>query len=114
MEIKVLKKTSNELRLEIEDVGHTFCNVLQKALLESDAVDMAGYDIPHPLMSHSILYVRTKGRLKSETTIRSALKKVRKQNKEFGETFEKALRKWQRNPNSTTSTELTESGTKPS
>ena len=114
MEIKVLKKTSNELKLEIEGVGHTFSNMLQKVLLEGDVVDVAGYNQPHPLMSNSILYVRTKGKSKSETTIRSAVKKIRKQNKEFGATFEKALRKWQRNPNSTTSTELTASSTKPS
>ncbi|UCE29122.1 MAG: DNA-directed RNA polymerase subunit L [Candidatus Bathyarchaeota archaeon] len=104
MEIKVLKKTSNELRLEIEGVGHTFNNILQKALLKDDAVDVAGYDIPHPLRSMSILYIRTKGTSKSETTIRSAVEKKREQNKEFGETFKKALRKWQRNPNSTTPT----------
>jgi len=61
MKVNVLKKTSNELKIEVEGAGHTLCNLLQKELLEEDNVDMAGYDIPHPLASNSVIYVRTKG-----------------------------------------------------
>ncbi len=109
MKIKVLKRTSNELKIEIEGEGHTFCNVLQKALLEDDATEMAGYDLPHPLTSNPTIYIQTKKGLKPETAIRNAVKKIRKQNKEFKATFEKALKEWQQKLSSTTSAKLAES-----
>ena len=83
MEIKVLKKTSNELKIEIEGEGHTFCNVLQKALLEDDTIEMAGYNIEHPLTSNPTVYVRTKGTRKPKAVLMGAAKKIQKQNKEF-------------------------------
>ena len=95
MEIKVLKKTSNALKIEIEGEGHTFCNVLQKALLEDATVEMAGYNIEHPLISNPTVYVRTKEKRKPETALIDAAKKVQKQNKEFKKSFERALKEWQ-------------------
>lgn len=95
MKIKVLKKVSNELNIEIEGEGHSFCNVLQKALLKDETIEMAGYNIPHPFTSNPTMYVRTKGTRKPENAIKEAVKKVRKRNKEFRKTFEKALREWQ-------------------
>jgi DNA-directed RNA polymerase subunit L len=95
MKIKILKKSSNELNIEIEGEGHTFCNVLQKALLEDEMIEMAGYNIAHPLISSPTVYVRTKGRRKPEAAIKEAVKKVRKRNQEFRKTFEKALKEWQ-------------------
>lgn len=94
MKIRVLKKTANELKIEIEGEGHTFCNALQKILLEDEAIEMAGYNISHPLTSSPVIYVRTKGTKKPETAIKEAVKKVRKRNKEFRKTFEKALKEW--------------------
>lgn len=99
MNIKVLKKTSAELRLEIEDEGHTFCNVLQTALLKDDTVEMAGYNIPHPLVSNPIVYVRMKERRKPqkkpETVLREAAAKIKHQTKEFRASLDKALKEWQ-------------------
>jgi DNA-directed RNA polymerase subunit L len=95
VEIKVLKKTSNELKIEIKGEGHTFCNVLQKALLEDDTIEMAGYNIEHPLISNPTVYVHTKEKRKPETALIDAAKKVQKQNKEFKKSFERALKEWQ-------------------
>jgi len=96
MQVKVLERKPNELRIEIEGEDHSFCNVLQKALLEDDTIEMAGYDIPHPLVSNPIVYVRTKGLRRPETALRNAAEKIRKGNREFRETFEKALKTWQK------------------
>lgn len=49
MKVKILKRTPSELKLEVEGAGHGFCNLLQKRLLEDENVDLAGYDVPHPL-----------------------------------------------------------------
>ena len=93
MKVKTLKKTANELKIEVEGVGHTFCNLLQKRLLEDANVDLAGYDIPHPLASNSIIYIRTKGKVKPEEVLHKAVEKVREMNKEFSHELQKALRK---------------------
>ncbi len=95
MKIKVLKETPNELKIELEGENHTFCNALQKVLLEDETVEMAGYDLPHPLTSSPIIYVRTKGQRKPETVLRDAAEKLQKKGKEFAKSFERALKAWQ-------------------
>jgi DNA-directed RNA polymerase subunit L len=99
MNVKILKKDSNEMRIEIEGEGHTFCNVLQKALLEDETVETASYDISHPLVSNPIVYVRMKEKRKPEkrpeTALKEAAEKIRHQTKEFRTSFEKALKVWQ-------------------
>jgi len=90
---RALKKTPNELKLEIEGVGHTLCNLLQKRILEEENVDMAGYDVPHPMGSKAIVYVRTKGNVKPEEILKHATVRARELNKEFGKELEKALKK---------------------
>jgi len=92
MNIKVLKKTPNELKIEVEGAGHTLCNLLQKKLLEEEHVDMAGYDVPHPLASNPIIYVRTTGRTDPGKVFERALKKTREMNKEFKKELEAALK----------------------
>ena len=93
MKAKILKKTSSELKIEVEGVGHTICNLLQKRLLEDENVDLAGYDIPHPLASNSVIYIRTKGNAKPEEALRNAVKKAREINKKFSKELKKALKK---------------------
>lgn len=93
MKVKVLKRTPNELRIEVEGMGHTLCNLVQKRLLEDENVDLAGYDMPHPLASSSIIYVRTKGDVKPEEVLRAAVDKARGITKEFGKEFARAFKK---------------------
>jgi DNA-directed RNA polymerase subunit L len=111
MKIKVLERTSNKLKIEIEGVGHSFCNVLQKALLDEDGIDITGYNQPHPLVSNPIVYVQTKGQLKPEIAIQNAVKRIRKQNKDFRKIFEKALKERPQKLPATTSSKSSESKT---
>jgi len=92
MKVKTLKNTSNELKLEVEGVGHSLCNLLQKRLLEDENVELAGYHVPHPLTSISIIYLRTKGDEKPVDVLRKAVKKAREMNKEFSKELEKILK----------------------
>lgn len=92
MKVKVLKKTPNELKIEVEGAGHTICNLLQRKILEEEQVDLAGYDIPHPLASSSIVYVRTEDDVKPETVLKNAIGKARQMSKEFGKELKKALK----------------------
>ena len=87
-----MKKTGNELKIEIEGVGHTLCNLLQRKLLEDENVDVAGYDIPHPLASNPVIYVRTKGDVAPEEALLKAVGRLLEISEEFGKALEKALK----------------------
>ncbi|RAW45195.1 DNA-directed RNA polymerase subunit L [Halorubrum sp. 48-1-W] len=45
MELRVIEKTDTELRIEIAGEDHTFMNVLKGALLETEEVAAATYDV---------------------------------------------------------------------
>lgn len=92
MKVNVLNKTKNELKIELEEAGHTLCNILQKKLLEDENVELAGYDVPHPLASNSIIYVRTKGSVKPEDALLRAVKKILEVSEEFSKELKKALK----------------------
>jgi DNA-directed RNA polymerase subunit L len=92
LKIKVLKKTANELKIEVEGAEHGLCNLLQKKLLEDERVDLAGYDVPHPLASNPVIYVRMKGTAKPENALIRAAEKAREANSAFSKALEKALK----------------------
>ena len=92
MFIRILEETKNELRIEIGEEGHTFCNPLQKVLLEDKGVEIAGYNIAHPLRSNPTVYIRTKGNLKPKTVLQKAVKKLLERSNEFRIAYEKALK----------------------
>jgi DNA-directed RNA polymerase subunit L len=92
LKVKVLKRTGNELKIEIEGAGHGFCNLLQKKLLEDKSVDMAGYDVPHPLASNPVIYVRMKGNAKPEEALKKAAEKAREANEAFSKELERVLK----------------------
>jgi len=92
LKVNVVKRTKNELKIEVEGVGHTIGNLLQKKLLEEADVDLAGYDVPHPLSSSSTIYIRTKGKVKPEQVLKDAIEKTREMNKEFGKVLAKAFK----------------------
>jgi DNA-directed RNA polymerase subunit L len=92
LNVKVLKKEANELKIEIEGADHGLCNLLQKKLLEDAKVDLAGYDVPHPLASSPIIYVRMKGKAKPEEALLKAADNAREMNSEFSKELKKALK----------------------
>jgi DNA-directed RNA polymerase subunit L len=92
MKVTVLKKTENELKIEIEGTGHGLCNLLQKKILEDKNVDLGGYDLPHPLASNPIIYIRMKGSFKPEDTLIEAAEKAQESNAAFGKELAKALK----------------------
>jgi DNA-directed RNA polymerase subunit L len=92
MKVKILKKSHNELKMEAIGEGHTFCNVIQKALLKDERVDLAGYSVPHPLTSSPVIYVRTRGQSKPETVLKDAIEEVQKESEAFRTALEKALK----------------------
>ena len=92
LKVKVLKKEANELKIEVEGASHGLCNLLQKKLLEDESVDLAGYDVPHPLASNPVIYVRMKGSAKPEAALIKAADEAREANNAFGKELKKALK----------------------
>jgi DNA-directed RNA polymerase subunit L len=92
VKINVLKKSDNELKIEIEGGTHGLCNLLQKRLLEDKTVEFAGYDVPHPLASNPVIYVRMKGKAKPEDALIKAVEKVREANDDFGKELDNVLK----------------------
>jgi DNA-directed RNA polymerase subunit L len=90
MKIKTLKKTDRELRIEIDGEGHTLCNLLQNVLLEDSAVEIAGYDVPHPLATTAVMYIRMK-RSDPVKALERALKRISEMSDEFLERFQEAI-----------------------
>jgi len=92
MKLKVLKKADNELKIEIEGSSHGICNLIQKRLLEDKRVEFAGYDVPHPLASSPVIYIRMKGRTTPEDALIDAVEKVKEVNEAFGKEFTRVLK----------------------
>ena len=59
-EIRILERSSRELRVEIVGEDHTLLAPLMSKLLENEDVDIATYSIKHKLMSNPVLYVKMK------------------------------------------------------
>jgi DNA-directed RNA polymerase subunit L len=87
LEIKTLKDTKNELKIQIYGEGHTFCNLLQQTLLEDSDVEIAGYDQPHPLVPAPVVYIRMKGEKSPKKALDRALTKIKERAVEFSEEF---------------------------
>ncbi len=92
MKVNILKKADNELKIEIQGSSHGLCNLIQKRLLEDEHVDFAGYDVPHPLASSPIIYIKMKGKYKPEDALVAAAQKVKKTNDAFGKELDRALK----------------------
>ncbi len=92
MKIKVLTKSENELKIEIQGGTHGICNLLQKRLLEDKTVEFAGYDVPHPLANSPVIYMRMKGSAKAEDALVKAIEKVRETNDAFGKELTRVLK----------------------
>ncbi|WP_455283119.1 RpoL/Rpb11 RNA polymerase subunit family protein [[Eubacterium] cellulosolvens] len=93
MRIKTIKKTKDELKLEIEGESHTFCNLLQNTLVEDRSVKIAGYDTPHPLTEKSIIYIKVKKDGTPKKVLERALKKINQRTDEFLSEFIKVIGK---------------------
>ncbi|NLE06237.1 MAG: DNA-directed RNA polymerase subunit L, partial [Crenarchaeota archaeon] len=83
VKVKILKQVDNELKIEIEGSGHGVCNLLQKHILENKKVDQAGYDVPHPLASNPVLYIRMKGKIKPQDALLESADAAIASNTEF-------------------------------
>ncbi len=62
MNIKIIRVTEDEAEVEFLDEGHTFLNVLKHSLLQDPKVEIATYDVKHPMISNPIFYIKTESK----------------------------------------------------
>ncbi len=91
MRVTVRKRTSNELRLEIEGEGHSFCGAIQSALLRNASIELSGYNIAHPLEARPELYLRTKGGQNPEDALLKAVDALHSELNTIREAFRQAV-----------------------
>ncbi len=94
MELRVIEKTEEELRIEIAGEDHTFMNVLKGVLLETENVSAATYDM-NPEQSGGqtdpVLSITTTGGLDPLDALAEAAASVRETTDEFAAAFEAAV-----------------------
>jgi DNA-directed RNA polymerase subunit L len=93
VELLVIDKTDDELRLEIAGEDHTFMNVLKGALLETEGVAAATYDL-NPEQSGGqtdpVLSVRTEGDVDPLDAVAGAAARVERLTDDFVDAFRAA------------------------
>jgi DNA-directed RNA polymerase subunit L len=92
MDLRVIEKSDSELTIEVADEDHTFMNVLKGALLETEGVAAATYDM-NPEQSggqtEPVLSVKTEG-VDPVDALEDAAGRVKDQTAAFREAFESA------------------------
>lgn len=88
MELTIINKTENEIKIKVVGESHTLLNALKTALLNNKHVEIATYDIKHPTISDPVLFVRTDG-ADSIEVIKEASHELVKECDEFIELFKK-------------------------
>ncbi|PSP97732.1 DNA-directed RNA polymerase subunit L [Halobacteriales archaeon QS_5_70_17] len=93
MELRVIDNEPTELSIEITDEDHTFMNVLKGALLETEGVDAATYDV-NPEQSggqtEPILTIKTEEGTDPLDALGDAANNVKEKASSFRESFEAA------------------------
>jgi DNA-directed RNA polymerase subunit L len=93
MDLRVIANRENELSIEIAGEDHTFMNVLKGALLETDDVAAATYDM-NPEQSGGqtdpILTVKTEGDAAPLDVLEAAAQSLKTRTLSFQEAFDAA------------------------
>jgi DNA-directed RNA polymerase subunit L len=89
--LKILKKTEDEIRIEFEGESHTLLNLLRTELLADKRVKLATYDTKFPIMDNPIFRLKTDGS-DPVAVLREASARIAGQAEEFGSKFSDAAR----------------------
>ncbi|MFB6185163.1 MAG: DNA-directed RNA polymerase subunit L [Haloarculaceae archaeon] len=93
MELRVIEKEDTKLSIEIAGEDHTFMNVLKGALLETDGVDAATYDM-NPEQSggqtEPVLTLKTEANVDALDALEAGADRVIQKSENFQDAFERA------------------------
>jgi len=88
MELNILAKEKNLLKIEIKGEGHTLCNAIRKELWNDDDVEISGYSVEYSLENSPILVIKTKSK-DPKKVLEGAVKGLMAQNKQMLGLFKK-------------------------
>jgi len=87
VDLKKIKKTSNELELEVIGENETILNPITQVLLQNKDVEYATYMTDDPMSKKRRLFIRVK-KGKPEEILKKAVKYLEDEVKSFGKNFE--------------------------
>ena len=90
MELKIIDKTDDEMRIEIKGESHTLLNMLKSVLLEDERVHTASYDMKHVSISDPVLFIKTEN-ADPIAVLKDAVSKLVEQCDEFISVFDEAV-----------------------
>lgn len=91
MNLKIIKKTDEDLIIEFEGEGHTLLNLLRTELLADERVQIAAYDTKFPVMDNPVFRLKTKG-VDPVIVLREATSRIMNQYDEFSGLYTQAVR----------------------
>ncbi len=94
MELRVIDKEENELSIEISGEDHTFMNVLKGALLETEGIEAATYDM-NPEQSGGqtdpVLTIKTQDGVDTLDALEAGTEQVIEKTTEFQTAYDAAV-----------------------
>ncbi|KXA98119.1 hypothetical protein AKJ37_01255 [candidate division MSBL1 archaeon SCGC-AAA259I09] len=91
MQVELMEKEGTEMKVKIVGEGHSFTNVLRKKLHEDERIEIASYNIDHPLLSDPVLRVKTSEKKSPKRALIRAAKSLSEEYEEIKMKLEKAL-----------------------
>lgn len=91
MDLKIIEKTADEVRVEFEGESHTILNLLRTELLADDRVAIVTYDTKFPIMDNPIFRLKTTG-ADPMVVMREAASRISSQCEEFSSLYAKAVK----------------------
>lgn len=88
VELKKVKKTKNELEIEVLDENETLLNPIVHILSNNDDVEYATCIADHPLINKRRLFIRVK-KGNPNDILKEAIKQLGNEAKKFGKSLEK-------------------------
>lgn len=85
MEIKLLEEDKKKLKIEVLGESHTLCNAIRNELWLNKSVNIAGYQIEHPMVNNPVLFVETekedpkKALLNAASSLKKKVSELRKE-----------------------------------
>ena len=89
MELRFIEDKKNLVLIEIDGVGHGFCNLLKQELAADKDVKLATYRIDHPLIGVPLMRVEGSN---PKVSVKKAVKKLQKTVSDLKAEFKKKIK----------------------
>lgn len=89
--VQVTRRGENEVEIRIRGETYTIIDPLV-SMLHRMGVEFAGYDVPHPLVEESVLFVRTREGDPVEV-VREAIVRLEEEYRELSESLKRELKR---------------------